>query len=182
MPARAPAYRHAAFHGECADCLTCVFDHVAVSATYSDPADNCQNQVFRGDPARPFTVNPDQHRLRLELRQALRGQHVLHFARSYAESQSAKGAMGRSVTITADKGLPWLRKAQLRPDDVHDPLVAALHVKKHHAGFPAVPGQRLELRSGNGINQRQIAVLSGYGVVHDCERQVRSANLAAGGF
>ena len=68
--------------------------------------------------------------LDLNCAEALRGQHVLDFAGADAEGQRAERAVRGSVAVAADDRLARLRDSQFRADDVHDALVAAVHVEK----------------------------------------------------
>ncbi len=80
--------------------------------------------------ARSLAVTPSgsapsdahQQRFRFALRQALRGQHVLHFAGADAEGQRTESPVRAGVAVAADDGLAGLGQSQLRPDHVHDPL------------------------------------------------------------
>lgn len=118
------------------------------AAADSDLADDRQNNVFRGYALRPFSIHHNVHRLRLALHQTLRGQHVFHFAGANAKRQRAKRAMRRSVTVAANDRLSRLRDSQLGPDNVHDPLILAVHIEQAHARFVAVLLQRIKLQLG----------------------------------
>ena len=106
---------------------------------------------------------------------------MLDFAGANTKRQGAKGAVRRSVAVAANKSLAWLRDAQFRTDDMHDALVAAVHVKEPHAKLAAVLLQRIELQLGIVIEDGQRAVGGGDRVVHHRERKVRPADLAAFG-
>ena len=112
----------------------------------------------------------NQHGLRFALRQALRGQHVLHFRSSDAEGQRAKSAVRAGVAIAADDGYAWLGQAQLRADHVHNALLRRIHIEQGHAEFFAVLLQRLNLARRDGIGNRRTAWFGGNVVIHgrDC--------------
>ena len=133
---------------------------------------------FEETPRGRLPLNVDQHGLRPVLLQALRRQHVLHFARADAEGQRANRAMRRSVAVAADDGEPGLGDAQLGPDDVHDALIAAEHVEEVHAVLLAVARQRLELQPRIVVHNRQFPILCGHRVIHHREGQVGPAHLA----
>src|SRR5690242_20182360 len=82
------------------------------------------------------------------------------------------------MTVPAYDGLPGLGESQFRPDDMHDSLVSALHIKQHHAGFTAIPGQCFKLRRCDRVYERQVAVFGGYRVIHHRECEVRTSHLA----
>ena len=103
-----------------------------------DFPDDRQNNVLRGDAFRPLPVHQDMERLRPRLHQALRGEHVFYFARANPKRQRAKRAMRGRMAVAANNRLTRLRDAQFRADNVHDALVAAVHVEQTHAGFAAV--------------------------------------------
>ena len=147
------ADRHAAFHGEAANRLAAEFDHMAVAAGDADLADDGQNDVLGGDARGAAAVNLHQHGFGFELRQALRGQHVLNLAGANAESQRAQTSVRGGVAVAANNGEAGLRDAQFRPDDVHDALVGALHVEKQDPIFAAVAHQGVHLRGGHIIRQ-----------------------------
>src|SRR5258708_40190332 len=75
---------------------------------------------------------------------------MLDFAGPNAESQRAKRAVRGGVAVAADDGLPRLRDTQLRPDDMYDALLLAVHVKQADAGFAAIFVERLKLQAGGG--------------------------------
>ena len=115
------------------------------------------------------------------MREALRGQHVLDFAGADAECERAKRAVRGCVAIAADDGLPGLRDAQLRPDDVHDTLLLAVHVEEAHAGFAAIFLERLKLQPRVGVDDGQCPVGGGDGVVHHREGEIGPAHFASFG-
>src|SRR6266568_4655684 len=134
-----------------------------------------------GNALGPLAVHYDVQGLRARLHQALRGKDVLDLAGADTEGQRAKGAVRGSVAVAADDGLPRLRDAQFRADDVHDALVAAVHIEQAHAGFAAVLLEGIELQLRGLVNDRQRAVGRWYGVVHHGECQIGAADLAAFG-
>ena len=118
-----------------------IFKNVAVAAGDADFSDDGEDDVLRGDAAVQFALDFDARGFRAELREALRGEHVLNFAGADAESERAQGAVRGSVAVAADNGEARLRDAEFRADDVHDALIAAVHVKEAHAGFAAIFGR-----------------------------------------
>ena len=120
--------------------------------------------------------------LERDLQQALRGQHVLDFAGADAEGQRAKRAVRGGMAVAAHDGQAGLRDAQLGADDVHDALVAAGHIEQRNAVSRAIPRQRLDLQAGILVEHGKLAVLRGYGMVHDRKGQVGAADFATGGL
>ena len=119
------------------------------------------------------------------MRQALGGKDVLDLTGAHAEGQCAECAVRGSVAISADDGEAGLKlMPSSGPMDVHDTLIAAVHVKEANAAVSA----QLRTRASNcaegkvGIEDGEQAVLGGDGMVHDGEGQFGAANFAAGGF
>ena len=75
----------------------------------------------------------------------LGGQNVLHFRGADPEGQRAECAMGAGVAIAANDGHARLGKAELRTDDVHDPLFARLDIVERNAELGAVGAQGIDL-------------------------------------
>ncbi len=148
----------------------------AADANFSDDS---ENDVLRSDAFGPFAMNKNVQRLGFALYQALRREHVLDFAGSNAESQSAERAVRRSVAVAANNRLPGLRNAQLRANDMHDALILAVHVEQANAGFAAIVFQRVELGFGILIDNRQKTVFSRNRMIHHRESKIRAANFAA---
>ena len=96
---------HAAIHGERANGFAGVFDHVAVAAGNPDFPDDGQNDVLGGHARRAAALDAHQHRLRLELRKALRGEHVLDLARADAKGEGAEGSVCGGVAVAANDRL-----------------------------------------------------------------------------
>ena len=82
----------------------------AGAAADADPRDQRENDVFGGHAGLERAVHVHLKRLRLALQQALRGQHVLHFAGADAEGQRAERAVRRRVAVAADHGHAGLRE------------------------------------------------------------------------
>jgi hypothetical protein len=106
---------------------------------------------------------------------------MFHFTGADAKCQRAKRAVRGSMAITANNRLSGLRNTQLRPNDVHDALVLAVHVKQPHTGFFAVLFQRVELRLGILVDDGQQAVFGRHRVIHHRKREIRAAHRAAFG-
>src|SRR6266404_1758400 len=170
---------HAAVHGEAADGFATVFGDVSIAAADANFADDSENDVLGGDAGGALAVHHDVQRFRARLHQALRGENVLDLAGADAEGERAERAVRGCVAIAADDGLPGLRDAQLRPDDVHDALLLAVHVKEADAGFAAIFLERLELQARVGVDDGQRAVRGGDGVVHHREGEIGAADFAS---
>jgi hypothetical protein len=84
------ADRHPLIHGQAADRLACVFEHVTGATTDADPRDQVQDDVLgthaRGQPA----VDADLVGLRVALEERLRRQDHLNFGRPDPERERAE--------------------------------------------------------------------------------------------
>src|SRR5690348_1197331 len=129
-----------------------------------------------------LATNLNTHRFRFVLRQALRREHVFHFAGADSECERAKRAMRRSVAVTANNRLPRLRNAQFGANHVDDALIPALHVEKVDSKFLAVLRQQLKLLCGICVGNRQLAILRRYGMVHHGKRQIGPTHAPFGGL
>ncbi len=119
----------------------------------------------------------DAEGLRRALQQALRRQHVLHFAGADAECQRADCAVRGRVAIAADHGHAGLRKAQFGPDDVHDALMARMHAVMRDAEFSAVLFELRDLIRRDGIENGQRAVAGRNAVVRGRDGEIRAADF-----
>ena len=137
---------------------------------------------FAVTPRGRLPCDVDLHRFRFVLRKALRGEHVLHFARPDAECERAHRAVRGGVAIAADDRVAGLRDAELRPDHVDDALIAALHVEKIDAVLLAIARERFELRDRVRIDERQRAIFRRDRMIHHREGQFGLAHFAAGSF
>ena len=73
--------------------------------------DQRENDVLRAErPVFSVPVTRDAESLRGALQQALRGQHVFHFAGADAERQRAERSVRRGVAVAADHGHAGLRQ------------------------------------------------------------------------
>ena len=84
-------------------------------------------------PALEAAIHVHLEGFRLALQQALRGQHVLHFAGADAEGQRAERAVGGGVAIAADHGHAGLGESQFGADHVDDALPVAVHAEAAYA-------------------------------------------------
>ncbi len=173
---------HARFHGERANGIASVFENVAVAAGDAHFSDDGEDDVFRREAAAEFSFHFDARGFRFELREALRGEHVFNFTGTDAEGERTHRAVRGGVAVSANDSEPRLRDAQFGSDDVHDALIAAVHVEQADASFAAIFGEGFELSGGVGVEHRQITIFCGDGVVHHGESQFRAANFAACGF
>ncbi len=104
---------------------------------------------------------------------------MLDFAGPNAESQRAKRAVRGSVAVAADDGLSRLRDTQLRPDDMYDALLLAVHIKEADAGFAAIFVEGLKLQARVGVDDGQSAIGGGDRVVHHREGEIGAADFAS---
>ena len=120
--------------------------------------DQRENDVLGRDAGLQRAIHAHLEGLRLALQQALRGQHVLHFAGADAEGQRAERAVRGGVAVAADHGHAGLRESQFRADHVDDALPVAVHAQAADAELAAVGFQLRELLGGDLIDDRQRAV------------------------
>ena len=118
-------------------------------------ADQVQDQVLGRDAAGQLAVDPQLERLGPILQQRLRGQHVLDFAGADAEGHRAHGAVRGGVAVAADDRHAGLRQAQLRADDVDDPLLRVVQIVEPDAKLLAVVAERVDLLLGDRVEDRQ---------------------------
>ena len=130
-------------------------------------------------PGRSRAIHADLKGLRFPLQQALRGQHVLHFAGADAEGQRAERAMRGRVAVAADHRHAGLRQAQLRPDHVDDALAVAVHAQAADAEFGAVGLELRELLGGDLIHDGQRAVGGRNAVIGRGDGEIRTPHLQA---
>ncbi len=86
-------------------------------------ADDAQGNIFRRHRRTEFAFHRDAEGLGQRLGQALGGQNVFHFRSADAEGQRAERAVRAGVAVAANDGHARLGNAQLRTDDMHDPLL-----------------------------------------------------------
>ena len=148
MPARAPASMLM---------LQRVMRPSMESARIADPAYSITQPVAPSVPMWPMmpsaisfavtaggklAIHRDAKSFGQRLRQTLRGQNVFHFRSADAERQRAECSVGAGVAVAADDGHARLGQAQLRADDMHDPLLRRMHVVERNAELGAVAPAR----------------------------------------
>ena len=177
------ADRHALFHGERADRLAAVLEHMAGAARDADPADQREDQVLGGDAGGQAPADLHRAGARLLLQQALRRQHVAHLGGADAEGEGAEGAVGRGVAVAADDGLAGLGDAELRADDVHDAATRILQAEQLDAEVRAVALELADLLrggvDGDGRAAEHLLGAGRRGMVHGREGEVGAAHLEA---
>ena len=131
---------------------------------------------FGVTPEREVAAVEDPHRLRPQPREALRRQHVLDLRRPDPERERSERAVRRRVAVAAHDRRARLREAELRADDVHDPLAPAARRVERDAELGAVRPQRLELRARERVAHRTVVCRDV--VIHRREGQVRSPDGA----
>src|SRR6202046_298744 len=107
---------------------------------------------------------------------------MFDFAGPDSKRQRAECAVRGSMAVAANDGLPWLRDAKLRPDDVHNALILAVHVEKMHAVLLAIARQRFELPQRVGIENGEQTVLRGHRMIHHGKSKLRLPDFPPGGF
>ena len=130
-------------------------------------------------PGDRLPVDPDFVRLRRPLEQALRGEDHLDLARADAERERPERAVGRRVGIAADDRHAGLRQAQLRSDDVDDPLVGRAEAVERDPELRAVLVELADLVGGHRVEDRQAARVGRGGVVGRGDRQLGPAHREA---
>ena len=146
----------------------------------ADLADDREDHVLGGHERVELAGHLDGHRLRLRLRQRLRGEHVLDLGRADAEGERAERAVRGRVAVAADDGHAGLRQPLLRADDVDDALAHVAHAEERNAELFAVLAQHLDLLHRERVGPWLVAVDRGDVVVDGGEREVGPANLAPG--
>src|SRR6201987_4496804 len=148
----------------------------------ADLGDDRQDHVLRTDPSPESSVDLDQHFLGRGLDQGLGGQHMLYLRCADAEGQGTHGSVRRGMTVAADDGYAGLAQPLLRPDDMDDTLVDAVHLEVRDPEFLDVALEHVDLQLRLGIldaghtrrtvDRRDVVI----GYRH---RRIRPANLAA---
>ena len=175
------ADRHALFHRQGADRLAGVFEHVARPTADADTGDEREDDVLRRDARGEPAIDPDLVRLRLALEQRLRGQHHLDFGRPDAEGERAERAMRRGVRIAAHDRHAGLRQAELRADDMDDPLAGRTQAVKGDPELAAVVGELLDLRGSHRVEDRQRPIVRGNRVVRGRDGPLGVSDAEASG-
>ena len=103
-------------------------------------------------------VDTDLERLRAALEQRLGRQHMLDLGGSDAEGERPERPVGRGMRVAAHDRHARLCQAQLRADDMDDPLVRRADAVERDAELAAVVLQALHLGRGDLIGDREAAV------------------------
>jgi hypothetical protein len=81
------------------------------------------------------------------------------------------------VRVTADDGHPGLRKAQLGPDHVDNPLLRGIQIKELDSELRCILAQSIELPGSELIDHRQPSVSRGDIVIDGGYSQIRSSHV-----
>jgi hypothetical protein len=81
-----------------------------------------KNNVLGANTWCKFTIDLNSHVLTPLCDQSLSGKNMLNFTCTNAESQGAKGTVGRGVAITTDNSGAWQSEALLGTNDVDNTL------------------------------------------------------------
>ena len=146
-------------------------------AVDADPADRAEDDVLRRDAERKLARVEDAHRLRLEPRKALCGEHVLDLGRPDTECERAERAVRRRVAVAADDGHARLREPELGADDVDDALAAAARRVERDAEFRQL--SRSASSCGGRAGRAPVRIRRDV-VIHRREREVGAADEPAG--
>ena len=140
-----------------------VFVSEPFAASHSEPANDVKNDVLGINADTERAVDIDPAHFEFVHRQCLRRQHVAHLARADAEGEGAERAVSARMAVAACQRHPRLGQAELRPDDVHDPLVHAVQAEKLDAELLDVSLQRLgklfRFLSRNGLWRRSVGTM-----------------------
>ena len=132
------ADRHALFHGEVIEGVTCIFVGVTDAAFCAEHADDVEGEVLGVDAGTKFSVHLDLANLERFHGHGLGGENVAHLSGADAEGDRAEGSVSRGVRVTTSDGGTRLGDALLGSDNVDDALFARLEVEISDAEVIAV--------------------------------------------
>src|ERR1051325_352615 len=174
------AQRHAALHRKRTHRVARVFDRATRRAVSPDLADDAEREIFRRHAFAQRPARLHLHRQRLVLRQTLRREHVLNFARADAKRERAKRTVSARVTIAANDRHAGLREAELWSNDVNNALLGRVDVEKRNAKLGAVATQGFDLLRRGRVRDRKTAIGCGNIVIDGAERKIRPSDFASG--
>ena len=143
---REVAQRQAAFHREGAHSLAGILHEIARSAAGGHLHHHVERQVFGGDAAAELPVHGDTHGLGSRLKDALRGEHHLHFTGSDAESHSTHCPVCRGVRIATDDGHARQGQSLLRPHYMDNAVARVHHAEVCQSKVTSIASQSIYLR------------------------------------
>ena len=135
-----------------------VLEDMAGPATDPDPGDQCKDDVLGAHPGRQPAIHPHLVRLRPALEERLRREDHLDLARPDPEGEGTERAVGARVGVTTDDRHARLRQAELRPDDVDDPLPGIADPVERNAEFGAIGLELTNLGGRHLVEDRQAPV------------------------
>ena len=100
-------------------------------------------------------VDADLVGLRLALEQALGREDHLHLGRPDPERERPERPVRARVRVAAHDRHARLGQAELRPDDVDDPLAGVAEAVERDPELAAVGVELLDLGGGHGIEERE---------------------------
>ncbi len=168
---------HAFFLREGVECGAAVFVSVAETAVDSELTNNVKDHVLRINTGAQLAIHIDATDLGFADRHRLRGEHVTDLAGSDAESDSAEGAVGGRVGITAGNRVARLSDPLLRADDVNDALLTARKIEKLDPMIVAIFPKRLDHSIRKSITEWLVALVGRNDVVYGCKGAGRVENL-----
>ena len=171
---------HAFFHGEVSNHLPCVLQHIPVSTRGGQLAYQVKNQIFGRDSGSQLAIDSQFVGFGEILQKRLGRQDVFDFAGSDSEGQSAKGAVGCCMGITADDGHSRLGVPEFWTDDMDDSLVGIVEVIESDSELFAVVPQRIDLLSRDHIGDGQGSIGGWDIVVGGGDGPLGAAHLASG--
>ena len=167
------ADRHALVHRHALDGVAGILVGEADAAVHAEAPDDFEDHVLGVHARHQAPGHADAAHLQRIHRQALRREHVADLRGADAERHGAECAVRRGVTVAAGDGHPRLRQPQLRPDDVDDPLRAAVQVEHRHAAAAAVLLERRQHVLGHHVAERPPLVARRDDVIDGGDRPLR---------
>ena len=127
------AHRQTLLNAHGANGRTGVFDDMSRRPIGAELGNDGQDHIFGADMRTAHPLNPHAQGFGAPLPGGLGGQHVGDFARASAKSQSAQGAVGGGVGVTAHQHHAGLGEALFGADHMHDALARVAQGKVQDA-------------------------------------------------
>ena len=167
------ADRHALVHRHALDGVAGILVGETHAAVHAEAPDDFEDHVLGEHARHQVPGHADAAHLHRIHRQTLRREHVADLRGADAQRHGAECAVRRGVTVAARDGHPRLRQPQLRPDDVDDPLRAAVQVEHRHAAAADVLLERRQHVLGHHVAERPPLVARRDDVIDGGDRPLR---------